>query len=76
MMAEPIQLLEIERELSGPDSEAVMRRHDAVLASLDVRLGNALAAGLVPDEFERAGKLREAVVLARKLIRLTVRKGV
>ncbi len=72
----PIQLLELERELSGPDREAAMRRHDTVLAALDARLGSALAAGFAPGEYERARALQEAVVLARKLLRLTVRKGV
>ncbi len=75
-MAMPIQLLEIERELGGPDGAAAMRRHDAVLASLGARLSAALAAGVPPSEFERAQALQDAVVTARKLLRLTVRKGV
>ncbi len=75
-MAMPIQLLEIERELGGPDGEAAMRRHDAVLAALDARLGAALAAGVPPGEFGRAQTLQDAVVIARKLLRLTVRRGV
>lgn len=69
----PIQLLELEKELSGPGREAAMRRRDAVLAGLDARLGEALDRGMAPDEFARAQALREAVAVARKLIRLTVR---
>ncbi len=76
MTKTPIQLLEIERELSGPNREEAMRRHDAVLASLDERLGRALAEGIPPGEFERARALQDVVVTARKLLRLTVRKGV
>ncbi len=68
-----VQLLELEKELSGPDREAAMRRHDAVLKALDVRLGGALAAGMSPEEFGRAEALQKAVILARKLLRLTVR---
>ncbi len=75
-MEAPIQLLEIEKELSSADGEAAMRRHDAVLSSLDARLSEALSKGLSPEEFDRTNKLQEAVVLARKLIRLTARKGV
>lgn len=75
-MESPLQLLEIERELSGPDREAAMRRHDAVLAALDERLGAALSEGVAPADFERTQALRDAVVLARKLIRLTARKDV
>ncbi len=75
-MAMPLQLLEIEKELSSENREEAMRRHDAVLASLDARLSAVLRDGVAPDEFERAEALHEAVVIARKLLRLTVRKGV
>ncbi len=68
-----IQLLELEKELSGPDREDAMRRHDAVLKALDERLGGALARGMTPEEFGRAEALQHAVILARKLLRLTVR---
>ncbi len=68
-----IQLLELEKELSGPDREEAMRRHDAVLKTLDERLGRTLAMGVSPEEFGRAEALQQAVILARKLLRLTVR---
>ncbi len=76
MTKEPIQLLELERELSGPNRETAMRRHDAVLAALDARLSAALLEGMAPGEYDRARILQEAVITARKLLRLTVRKGV
>lgn len=69
---EPIRLLEIERELAGPDKAAAFARHDAVLARLAERLSAALAEGLPPDEFPRAAALAEANVVARKILRLTV----
>ncbi len=67
-----VQLLEIEKELSGPNREAAMRQYDAVLKGLDDRLGRALAEGMAPEDFGRAEALRHAVLLARKLLRLTV----
>lgn len=69
----PIQLLEIERELSGPDKMHHLARHDATLVSLAGRLEEALKSGMAPDEFSRAEDLREAIVLARKILRLSVR---
>lgn len=75
-MAETIQLLEIERDLSGDNCEEAMRRYDSVLISLTERLSTALAQGVAPSEFERVQALREVVILARKLIRLTTQKGV
>jgi len=70
---EPLRLLEIEKELAGPDREAALARYDAVLAGLATRLDAALQAGLPPDEFPRAEALKEANTLARKILRLTVR---
>lgn len=69
---EPIRLLEIERELAGPDRAAAFARHDGVLARLGERLSAALKEGLPPDEFPRAAALAEANVVARKILRLTV----
>ena len=37
----PLRLLEIEKELAGPDAAAALRRYDAVLAGLDARLAAA-----------------------------------
>ena len=70
---DPIRLLEIEKELAGPEKEAALARYDAVLAALDARLKAAMGAGLSPEEFLRAEALKEANEIARKILRLTVR---
>ena len=72
---EPLRLLEIEKELAGPNKDAALARYDKVLADLSARLDAALKAGLPPDEFPRAEALKEANTLARKILRLTVRVG-
>ena len=66
-------LLEIEKELAGPDREAAMRRYDDMLVALDARAQAALAAGLPPAEYARCEGLRDAVVTARKLLRIQIR---
>ena len=66
----PLRLLEIEKELAGPDAAAALRRHDAVLAGLDARLSEALARGLPPEAYEKCSRLKEANVVARKVLRL------
>ena len=68
-----VMLMEIEKDLAGPDREAALARYDAVLANLDRRLEAAMKSGLPPDEYPKAEALREANVLARKILRLTVR---
>jgi len=70
---EPIRLLEIEKELAGPDKEAALARYDRVLAGLSARIDEAMKAGLPPDEFPKVEELRKANTLARKILRLTVR---
>ena len=70
---EPTRLLQIEKDLSGPDREAALARYDAVLVELDRRIAAATKAGLPPDQFARVEALREANTLARKILRLTVR---
>ena len=70
---EPLRLLEIEKELAGRGREEALARYDAVLAGLESRLAAALKEGLSPDEYQKAEALREANVLARKILRLTVR---
>ncbi len=72
-VGEPLRLLEIERELAGPDRDAAFARYDAILAGLDRRIAAALREGLPPDEFPRTEALKEANVLARKILRLAVR---
>ena len=70
---EPIRLLEIEKELAGPQKEAALAKYDAVLSALAKRIDAAMRAGLSPEEFPRVEELGEANVLARKILRLTVR---
>ena len=72
---EPKMLLDIERELAGPDREAALARYDAVLVALERRIEAAMNEGLPPDEFPKAEALREANTLARKILRLTARVG-
>ena len=71
--SEPLRLLEIERELAGPDRAAALARYDAVLVALDARIKAALETGLPPNEFPRVQALQEANTTARKILRLTVR---
>ena len=72
-VTEPLRLLEIEKELSGPDRDAALARYDKVLADLSARIDAALRRGLAPDEFPKVELLKEATILARKILRLTVR---
>ena len=69
------QLLALERELSGPGAREALARHDAVLLGLEDRLAGALREGVPPDDFPRLRQLREANVLARKILRLATRDG-
>lgn len=71
--SEPLRLLEIERELAGPDREAALARYDAVLVTLEKRIDAAMREGLPPDEYPAVEELREANTTARKILRLTVR---
>ena len=72
-VVEPLRLLEIERELAGPEKNRARARYDAVLARLEDRIAAAMKEGLPPDEFPKVEALREANTLARKILRLTVR---
>ena len=74
-VTEPKMLLEIEKELAGPGREAALARYDAVLVALERRLEAAMKKGLPPDEYPQAEALREADILARKILRLTARVG-
>ena len=74
-VTEPTMLLEIERELAGPEKDSALARYDAVLVALDRRLEAAMKEGIPPDEFPKVEGLREANTLARKILRLTVRVG-
>ena len=70
-----MQLLELERELSGSERDAALARHDAILANLDARMNEALREGLPPDEFAHVEQLREATLVARKILRLSAREN-
>jgi len=72
-VSEPTMLLEIERELAGPEKDSALARYDAVLVALERRLEAAMKEGISPDEFPKVEELREANTLARKILRLTVR---
>ena len=69
----PVMLMEIERELAGPQKEAALAKYDAVLSALAERIDAVLQAGLPPDEFPKVEALKEANTVARKILRLTVR---
>lgn len=68
-----IQLLDIEKELAGPDGQAALEKYDQTLVVLDGRLADALRQGLSPDDYSAAENLQKAVVIARKLLRLAQR---
>jgi len=70
---EPPRILALEKELAGPRAGEALARYDAVLVGLGTRAKAAVDAGLPPEEFARVAPLGEAVVLARKLLRLAVR---
>ena len=70
-----MQLLEIERELGCESGEAALQRYDAILAQLDERISEAMQSGLPPDEYARIAVLKEANLVARKIMRLSVREG-
>ena len=66
-------LLDIEKELAGPQKDEALARYDAVLCALGARIDAVMKKGLPPEEFPKAEALREANTLARKILRLTVR---
>ena len=74
-VSEPLRLLEIEKELAGLDREAALAKYDAVLKRLGERIEAAMNAGLSPEEFPKVEELKESNILARKILRLTVRVG-
>lgn len=74
-MNESTKLMEIERELAGPDKEAALARYDQILADLSARIDSSMRTGLAPDDFPKVEALKEANTIARKILRLTVRGG-
>lgn len=73
--AEPPRILALEKELAGPNAAEALARYDAVLLGLEARAKAAVDAGLPPEEFDRVAALRDANVIARKILRLAVRDG-
>ncbi len=72
-MMEPVRLLEIEKELVGPQKEVALSRYDAVLSALADRIDAVMTLGLPPDEYPKVDALKDANTTARKILRLTVR---
>ena len=68
-----MELLEIEKELAGEGRMEALERHDGVLLALARRLEDELRRGVPPDEYAKCEELREAVTVARKLLRLQVK---
>ncbi len=68
-----MNLLDIEKELAGPNGMEAMNRYDEMLRRLDGRIADALGAGLPPDAYADAEQLKDAVLLARKLLRLSLK---
>ncbi len=74
-VTEPVYLLDLEKELSGPNAEEALKRSDAVLVGLQHRIDEAMKKGLPPEEYQSVSSLSEANTVARKLLRLAVREG-
>ena len=70
-----MQLLELEKELGGTEGGVALARRDAVLAALEGRIAEAMRIGLPPDEYSRVEQLREANLVARKILRISAREG-
>lgn len=71
-----MQLMEIEKRLSGPDRMQAMEEYDATLRGLSDRIEDTLREGVPPDAFHALERLKEATITARKLLRLTVQDAV
>lgn len=70
-----LQLLEIEKELAGPNADQALAKYDEILIGLENRIAQELDNGLPPEEFKKIQTLREVNILARKLLRITVKNG-
>ncbi len=70
----PLRLLKIEEELAGSDADEAVRKYDAELLAIDARAKEAMNRGLAPEDFAKVEELKEAVLVARKLIRLAAKK--
>ena len=74
MRAESPMMLDLERELAGPDGEAVFHARDGVLAAVEVRLKKELQQGLPPDSYVQAESLVKAAQIARKVLCIVRRR--
>ena len=72
-MTGPVRLLEIEKELAGPQRDEALVKYDAILSALAKRIDETMKEGVPPDEYPKFEALKEANTLARKILRLTVR---
>lgn len=70
----PLRLLKIEEELAGPEASEAVRKYDAELLEIDARAKDAMNRGLAPEDFAKVEELKDAVLIARKLIRLAAQK--
>jgi len=68
-----MELMDIEKDLAGPDRMEAMERYDSVLLGLARRLEEALRRGVPPDEYQKCAELQDATTVARKLLRLQVK---
>ena len=68
-----IRLLNLEKDLAGPERDAVFARRDAQLAAIQKRAMEELQQPLEPAEYARIDKLREGVVAARKVLRFAMK---
>ena len=69
-----MELLEIEKELAGEGRMAALEKYDRTLVALQERCRAAMDEGLPREEYGKCEGLAEAVTVARKLLRLQVRR--
>ena len=68
-----MELLDIEKELAGPERMEALKKYDDTLVSLQARVKESLRIGLAASDFAKVSELDEVVTVARKLLRLQVR---
>lgn len=69
-----LKLLNLEKDLAGPNRHEVYRRHDETLASLQKRIMEEQRNSLPPEEYQQAEKLRLGVIAARKVLKFALSK--
>ncbi|MBR0459994.1 MAG: hypothetical protein IJJ26_12210 [Victivallales bacterium] len=68
-----LQMLEIERELTGEHAQEALEKYDAILLDLDARLKRAMNQGLPPSIFPKCQALSEVCPTARKILRIAMK---